>query len=125
MSLEEILKSGKAEEKPKLPLNITIEDPNTGETSVIHPKFFVGVYTRNDTGLKNNEVVVGQRIQGYSSVLDEVHVVKLLQEAVIPQILAHMNSKVSSLKREGRFPGTILDSILSSYLFGDLSLKED
>lgn len=125
MSSAETSKKERAEEKAPLPLKVTIEDPNTGDTATIQPHFFVGVYTRKDENAQEGMVGVGQMLKGTANVLEQVTVVKTLQEKVIPIILEQINCNIHKEAENisGNAPEK-LNVLLTALLLGTM-LQED
>lgn len=120
----ETSKKERAEEKAPLPLKVTIEDPNTGDTMTIQPNFFVGLYTRRDENAHESEVGVGQIMKGAANVLEQIAVVKAMQEKAVPRILDQIDSHLEKEEKEladdytNRL-GVLLPTLLLGSLFSD------
>lgn len=124
MSLAETSKKENTEEKTPMPLKITIEDPNTGDTTTIQPNFFVGLYTRRDENTPEGAVGVGQILKGAANVLEQIAIVKAMQEKAIPMILdniePHMEKKGKEASGEyTKHLGVLLSTLLLGSLFSD------
>lgn len=121
MSSAETSKKENTEEKTPMPLKVTIEDPNTGETMVIQPRFFVGLYTRKDEAVPEGAIGVGQILKGSANTLEQITLVKAMQEKVIPRILDNIESNMEKGEKEGADKYTKhLDTLLSALLLGSL-----
>lgn len=121
MSLAETSKKENAEGKTLMPLKVTIEDPNTGETMVIQPHFFVGLYTRKDETVPEGAIGVGQILKGSANTLEQITLVKAMQEKAIPMILDNIESHMEKEEKEGAGKYTKhLDTLLSTLLLGSL-----
>lgn len=99
MSSAETSKKERAEEKAPLPLKVTIEDPNTGDTVTIQPNFFVWLYTRRDENAPEGAVGVGQILKGAANVLEQIAIVKAMQEKAVPMILDQIDSHLEKEER--------------------------
>lgn len=121
MSSAETSKKERAEEKAPLPLKVTIEDPNTGDTVTIQPNFFVGLYTRRDENAPEGAVGVGQILKGAANVLEQIAIVKAMQEKAVPRILEQIDSHLEKEEKEmaGEYNNR-LGVLLSTLLFGSL-----
>lgn len=124
MSSAETSKKERAEEKAPLPLKVTIEDPNTGDTVTIQPYFFVGLYTRRDENAPEGTVGVGQILKGAANVLEQIAIVKAMQEKAVPRILEQIDSHMEKEEKEmaGEYNnrlGVLLSTLLLSSLFSD------
>lgn len=119
MSSAETSKKERAEEKAPLPLKVTIEDPNTGDTVTIQPHFFVGLYTRRD-GVPEEAVGVGQIVKGAANTLEQIAVVKAMQEKVTPMLLSQIDEKTKKLIEEFGEPPAKRDIILATLIMGAL-----
>lgn len=121
MSSAETSKKEGAEEKAPLPLKVTIEDPNTGDTVTIQPHFFVGLYTRRDENAPEGTVGVGQILKGAANVLEQIAIVKAMQEKAVPRILEQIDSHLEKEEKEmaGEYNNR-LGVLLSTLLFGSL-----
>ena len=125
MSSAETSKKERAEEKAPLPLKVTIEDPNTGDTVTIQPNFFVGLYTRRDENAPEGAVGVGQILKGAANVLEQIAIVKAMQEKAVPMILDQIDSHLEKEEKEAADDYTNrLGVILSTLLLGSL-LSDD
>lgn len=121
MSSAETSKKESTEEKALLPLRVIIEDPNTGDTFVAHPNFFVGMYTRRDENAPECAVGVGQILKGAANVLEQIAIVKAMQEKVVPRILDQIDSHLEKEEKEAADDYTNrLDVLLSTLLLGSL-----
>jgi hypothetical protein len=121
MSSAETSKKENTEEKALLPLKVTIEDPNTGDTVTIQPNFFVGLYTRRDENAPEGAVGVGQILKGAANVLEQIAIVKAMQEKVVPIILDQIDSHMEKEEKEAAGKYTKhLDVLLSTLLLGSL-----
>lgn len=121
MSLVETSKKENTEEKTPMPLKVTIEDPNTGDTMVIQPNFFVGLYTRRDENAPEGAVGVGQILKGAANVLEQISVVKVMQEKVVPMILDQIDSHLEEEEKEAADDYTNrLEALLSTLMLGSL-----
>lgn len=121
MSSAETSKKERAEEKAPLPLKVTIEDPNTGDTVTIQPNFFVGLYTRRDENAPEGAVGVGQILKGAANVLEQIAIVKAMQEKAVPMILDQIDSHLEKEEKEAADDYTNrLDVLLSTLLLGSL-----
>ena len=120
MSSAETSKRENTEEKTPMPLKVTIEDPNTGDTVTIQPNFFVGLYTRRDENAHEGEVGVGQILKGAANVLEQIAIVKAMQEKVTPMLLSQIDEKTKKLIEEFGEPPAKRDILLSTLLFGSL-----
>lgn len=121
MSSAETSKKENTEEQTLMPLKVTIEDPNTGETFVVQPHFFVGLYTRRDENAPEGAVGVGQILKGAANVLEQIAVVKAMQEKVVPMILDQIDSHLEKEEEEAADDYTNhLDVLLSTLLLGSL-----
>ena len=117
MSSAETSKKERAEEKAPLPLKVTIEDPNTGDTVTIQPNFFVGLYTRRDENAPEGAVGVGQILKGAA-------IVKAMQEKAVPMILDQIDSHLEKEEKEAADDytnrlGVLLSTLLLGSLFSD------
>lgn len=124
MSSAEISKKESTEEKALLPLKVTIEDPNTGDTVTIQPRFFVGLYTRGDENAPEGEVSVGQILRGAANVLEQIAIVKAMQEKAVPRILDQIDSHLEKEEKEAADDytnrlGVLLSTLLLGSLFSD------
>jgi hypothetical protein len=124
MSSVETSKKENAEEKALLPLKVTIEDPNTGDTVTIQPNFFVGLYTRRDENAPEGAVGVGQILKGAANVLEQIAIVKAMQEKVVPIILDQIDSHLEKGEKEAADDytnrlGVLLSTLLLGSLFSD------
>lgn len=124
MSSAETSKKERAEEKAPLPLKVTIEDPNTGDTVTIQPHFFVGLYTRKDEVTSEGTIGVGQILKGAANTLEQITIVKAMQEKAIPKILDNIESHMEKEEKEaaGKYTnrlGAILNTLLLGSLFSD------
>lgn len=120
----ETSKKESAEEKAPLPLKVTIEDPNTGDTVTIQPNFFVGLYTRRDENAPEGAVGVGQILKGAANVLEQIALVKAMQEKVVPTILDQIDSHLEKEEKEAADDytnrlGVLLSTLLLGSLFSD------
>lgn len=121
MSSVETSKKENTEEKTPMPLKVTIEDPNTGDTMVIQPRFFVGLYTRKDETAPEGAIGVGQILKGAANTLEQITIVKAMQEKVIPMILDNIESYMEKEEKEAAGEYTNhLGALLSTLLFGSL-----
>lgn len=124
MLLAETSKKKNTEEQTPMPLKVTIEDPNTGETFVVQPHFFVGLYTRRDENAPEGAVGVGQILKGAANVLEQIAVVKAMQEKVVPRILDQIDSHLEKEEEEATDDytnrlGVLLSTLLLGSLFSD------
>lgn len=124
MSSAETSKKERAEKKALLPLKVTIEDPNTGDTVTIQPNFFVGLYTRRDENAPEGAVGVGQLMKGAANVLEQIAIVKAMQEKAVPMILDQIDSHLEKEEKEaaGDYTnrlGVLLSTLLLGSLFSD------
>lgn len=124
MSSAETSKKESTEEKALLPLKVTIEDPNTGETLVAQPNFFVGLYTRRDENAPEGAVGVGQILKGAANVLEQIAIVKAMQEKAVPMILDQIDSHLEKEEKEAADDytnrlGVLLSTLLLGSLFSD------
>lgn len=124
MSSAETSKKERAEEKAPLPLKVTIEDPNTGDTVTIQPNFFVGLYTRRDENASEGAVGVGQILKGAANVLEQIAIVKAMQEKAVPMILDQIDSHLEKEEKEAADDhtnrlGVLLSTLLLGSLFSD------
>ena len=124
MSSAETSKKERAEEKAPLPLKVTIEDPNTGDTVTIQPNFFVGLYTRRDENAPEGAVGVGQILKGAANVLEQIAIVKAMQEKAVPRILDQIDSHLEKEEKEAADDhtnrlGVLLSTLLLGSLFSD------
>lgn len=124
MSSAETSKRERAEEKAPLPLKVTIEDPNTGDTVTIQPNFFVGLYTRRDENAPEGAVGVGQILKGAANVLEQIAIVKAMQEKAVPMILDQIDSHLEKEEKEAADDytnrlGVLLSTLLLGSLFSD------
>lgn len=124
MSSVETSKKDSTEEKALLPLKVTIEDPNTGDTVTIQPNFFVGLYTRRDENAPEGAVGVGQILKGAANVLEQIAIVKAMQEKVVPIILDQIDSHLEKEEKEAADDytnrlGVLLSTLLLGSLFSD------
>lgn len=117
MSSVEISKKERAEEKAPLPLKVTIEDPNTGDTIMIQPNFFIGLYTREDEHAPEGAVGVGQILKGAANVLEQAAMVRVMQEKVVPILLEQIDSDIH--KGAENAPEK-LNALLTTLLLGAL-----
>lgn len=120
----ETSKKENPEEKTPMPLRVTIEDLNTGDTMVIQSNFFVGLYTRKDKNTPEGAVGVGQILKGAANVLEQVAIVKAMQEKVVPIILDNINSHLEKEEKEAvgehtKHLGALLSTLLLGSLFSD------
>lgn len=121
MSSAETSKKERVEEKAPLPLKVTIEDPNTGDTVTVQPHFFVGLYTRRDENAPEGAVGVGQILKGAANVLEQISVVKVMQEKVVPMILDQIDSHLGEEEKEAADDYTNrLEALLSTLMLGSL-----
>lgn len=121
MSSAETSKKESTEEKALLPLRVIIEDPNTGDKFVTHSNFFVGLYTRRDENAPEGAVGVGQILKGAANVLEQIAIVKAMQEKVVPRILDQIDSHLEKEEKEAGDDYTNrLDVLLSALLLGSL-----
>ena len=121
MSSAETSKRENTEEKTPMPLKVTIENPNTGKTMVIQPRFFVGLYTRKDEAVPEGAIGVGQILKGSANTLEQITLVKAMQEKVIPRILDNIESNMEKGEKEGADKyAKHLDTLLSALLLGSL-----
>lgn len=121
MSSVETSKKENTEEKTPMPLKVTIENPNTGDTVTIQPNFFVGLYTRRDENAPEGAVGVGQILKGAANVLEQIAIVKAMQEKVVPMILDQIDSHLAKGEKEAADDYTNrLDVLLSTLLLGSL-----
>lgn len=124
MSSAETSKKERAEEKAPLPLKVTIEDPNTGDTVTIQPNFFVGLYTRRDENAPEGAVGVGQILKGAANVLEQIAIVKAMQEKAVPMILDQIDSHLEKEEKDAADDytnrlGVLLSTLLLGSLFSD------
>lgn len=124
MSSAETSKKENNGEKALLPLKVTIEDPNTGDTVTIQPNFFVGLYTRRDENAPEGAVGVGQILKGAANVLEQIAIVKAMQEKVVPIILDQIDSHLEKREKEAADDytnrlGVLLSTLLLGSLFSD------
>lgn len=124
MSSAETSKKESTEKKAPLPLKVTIEDPNTGDTVTIQPRFFVGLYTRGDENAPEGEVSVGQILRGAANVLEQIAIVKAMQEKAVPRILDQIDSHLEKEEKEAADDytnrlGVLLSTLLLGSLFSD------
>lgn len=124
MSSAETSRKERAEAKSLLPLKVTVEDPNTGDIVTFQPNFFVGVYTRRDENAQEGAVGVGQMLKGAANVLEQIAVVKTLQEKVVPMLLEQIDSNIHKEAESisGNAPeklNTLLTTLLLGTLFQD------
>lgn len=124
MSSAETSKKERTEEKAPLPLKVTIEDPNTGDTVTIQPNFFVGLYTRRDENAPEGAVGVGQILKGAANVLEQIAIVKAMQEKAVPMILDQIDSHLEKEEKEAADDytnrlGVLLSTLLLGSLFSD------
>lgn len=124
MSSAETSKRENTEEKAPLPLKVTIEDPNTGDTVTIQPNFFVGLYTRRDENAPEGAVGVGQILKGAANVLEQIAIVKAMQEKAVPMILDQIDSHLEKEEKEAADDytnrlGVLLSTLLLGSLFSD------
>lgn len=124
MSSAETSKKERAEEKAPLPLKVTIEDPNTGDIVTIQPNFFVGLYTRRDENAPEGAVGVGQILKGAANVLEQIAIVKAMQEKAVPMILDQIYSHLEKEEKEAADDytnrlGVLLSTLLLGSLFSD------
>ena len=124
ISSAETSKKERAEEKAPLPLKVTIEDPNTGDTVTIQPNFFVGLYTRRDENAPEGAVGVGQILKGAANVLEQIAIVKAMQEKAVPMILDQIDSRLEKEEKEAADDytnrlGVLLSTLLLGSLFSD------
>lgn len=124
MSSAETSKKERAEEKAPLPLKVTIENPNTGDTVTIQPNFFVGLYTRRDENAPEGAVGVGQILKGAANVLEQIAIVKAMQEKAVPMILDQIDSHLEKEEKEAADDytnrlGVLLSTLLLGSLFSD------
>ena len=124
MSSAETSKKENTEEKTPMPLKVTIEDPNTGDTMVIQPRFFVGLYTRKDETTPEGAIGVGQILKGAANTLEQITIVKAMQEKAIPMILDNIESHMGKEEKEKadeytKHLGVLLSTLLLGSLFSD------
>ena len=122
MSLAETSKKENAEKKAPMPLKVTIEDPNAGDTMVIQPHFFVGFYTRRDETTPEGAIGIGQIMKGTANTLEQITIVKAMQEKAIPMILDTIKSHMEEEKAAGEYTknlGDLLNTLLLGSLFSD------
>lgn len=124
MSSAETSKKENTEEKTPIPLKVTIENPNTGDTVTIQPNFFVGLYTRRDENAPEGAVGVGQILKGAANVLEQIAIVKAMQEKVVPTILDQIDSHLEKEEKEAADDytnrlGVLLSTLLLGSLFSD------
>lgn len=124
MSSAETSKKERAEKKALLPLKVTIEDPNMGDTVTIQPNFFFGLYTRRDENAPEGAVGVGQIMKGAANVLEQIAIVKAMQEKAVPVILDQIDSHLEKEEKEadGDYTnrlGVLLSTLLLGSLFSD------
>lgn len=124
MSSAETSKKENTEEQTPMPLKVTIEDPNTGDTFVVQPYFFVGLYTRRDENAPEGAVGVGQILKGAANVLEQIAVVKAMQEKVVPMILDQIDSHLEKEEKEETDDytnrlGVLFSTLLLGSLFSD------
>lgn len=124
MSSAETSKKENTEEKTPMPLKVTIENPNTGKTMVIQPRFFVGLYTRKDETVPEGAIGVGQILEGASNTLEQITLVKAMQEKTVPMILDNIESHMEKEEKEAageytKHLGTLLSTLLLGSLFSD------
>lgn len=124
MSLAETSKRENTEEKTPLPLKVTIENPNTGKTMVIQPRFFVGLYTRKDETVPEGAIGVGQILEGAANTLEQIALVKAIQEKAVPMILDQIDSHMEKEEKEAADDytnrlGVLLSTLLLGSLFSD------
>lgn len=124
MSSVETSKKENTEEKTPMPLKVTIEDPNTGDTMVIQPRFFVGFYTRKDETTPEGAIGVGQILKGAANTLEQITIVKAMQEKAIPMILDNIESHMEKEEKEKadeytKYLGVLLSTLLLGSLFSD------
>lgn len=120
----ETSKKENTEEKTPMSLKVTIEDPNTGDTMVIQPRFFVGVYTRKDETVSEGAIGVGQILKGAANTLEQITLVKAMQEKTIPRILDSIKPHMEKEEKEaaGEYTnhlGALLSTLLLDSLFSD------
>lgn len=120
----ETSKKERAEEKVPLPLKVTIEDPNTGDIVTIQPNFFVGLYTRRDENTPEGSVGVGQIMKGAANVLEQIAIVKAMQEKAVPRILEQIEFHMEKEEKEAADDysnrlGVLLSTLLLGSLFSD------
>lgn len=121
MSSAETSKKERDEKEAPLPLKVTIEDPNTGDTVMIQPNFFVGLYTRRDENAPEGAVGVGQILKGAANVLEQIAIVKAMQEKAVPMILDQIDSHLEK-EAAGDYTnrlGVLLSTLLLGSLFSD------
>lgn len=124
MSSAETSKKENTEEQTPMPLKVTIEDPNTGDTFVVQPYFFVGLYTRRDENAPEGAVGVGQILKGAANVLEQIAIVKAMQEKVVPMILDQIDSHLEKEEKEETDDytnrlGVLFSTLLLGSLFSD------
>jgi hypothetical protein len=124
MSSAETSKKENTEEKTPMPLKVTIEDPNTGDTMVIQPRFFVGFYTRKDETTPEGAIGVGQILKGAANTLEQITIVKAMQEKAIPMILDNIEFHMEKEEKEkadeyAKYLGVLLSTLLLGSLFSD------
>lgn len=120
MSSAETSKKERAEEKAPLPLKVTVEDPNTGDTLTFQPNLFVGLYTRKDENAPEGAVGVGQILKGAANVLEQVAIVKVMQEKIVPMLLEQIDSDIhKGAENTPEKLNTLLTTLLLSNLFQD------
>lgn len=124
MSSAETSKKENTEEKTPMPLRVTIENPNTWKTMVIQPRFFVGLYIRKDETVPEGAIGVGQILEGATNTLEQITLVKAMQEKVIPMILDNIESHMGKEEKEAagehtKNLGVLLSTLLLGSLFSD------
>lgn len=124
MSSAETSKKENTEEKTPMPLKVTIENPNTGKTMVIQPRFFVGLYTCKDETVPEGAIGVGQILEGASNTLEQITLVKAMQEKTVPMILDNIESHMEKEEKEAageytKHLRTLLSTLLLGSLFSD------
>lgn len=124
MSSAETSKRENTEEKTPMSLKVTIENPNTGKTMMIQPRFFVGLYTRKDETVPEGAIGVGQILEGAANTLEQIALVKAMQEKTVPMILDNIESHMEKEEKEAsgeytKHLGTLLSTLLLGSLFSD------
>ena len=119
MSSAETSKKRMSEDQAPLPLTVTIEDPNTGVIVTLKSNFFVGAYTYREN-VSEDSVGVGQIMRGAANTLEQVAVVKALQEKIVPQLLGRIDESTRGILKEAGEPSFKRDIILAALLTGAL-----
>lgn len=88
----------------------------------IQPHFFVGLYTRRDENAPEGAVGVGQILKGAANVLEQIAIVKAMQEKAVPMILDQIGSDIYRGEKDSpdRSPEK-LNALLTTLLLGVLS----